>query len=125
MRKESNEARPFTPAFALAGVSRLMGFLRQPRSPISSDALLEAYGDAAQSMLANDPIVRAFENTTNGYIEQLVNTGPDDAQAREYLHHRLAALQDVMMDLRGAIDAASAIKDAREHEENERHRVEY
>lgn len=103
--------------FVEATLETLTSLLRRPRRGMQSETDKVARGERARAALENDVLAEAFQGVQLGYVEQLMNTPPSEGDTREYLHHRMAALQDVMLELHGYVqigEAADAERELRE-----------
>lgn len=105
--------------FARATREVLTGLLRRPRRGPQSETDRIARGERARADLENDALAEAFQAVQLGYVERLTNTGPEDAAEREYLHHRMAALQDVMLELHGFVQVGEATEVEQEMREDD------
>lgn len=97
-------------AFVTATREALMNLLRRPQRPSQTPEMRVARGERAEAALEHDVMAEALQEVNLNYVEQMVNTGPEDAETREYLHHRIAALQDVMLELHGYVQMAEALR---------------
>lgn len=105
--------------FLTAPLEALRRFVLRPERGSQHPDDVIARGDRAEDALRSDVVAEALREVNLTYMEQLINSKPEEADRREYLHHRIAAVQDVMLMLKGYMGerhAALAEREAREEE---------